>query len=206
MYTLYTRPGSGGFVVEAALVLAGEPFEQVDIAKADEPDAAFLAVSPLNQVPALTLPDGRSMTESAAISMLLAELYPAAGLAPQAGSPDRVGFLRWMAYLASAIYPAVLRFYYAHRCSTDPDAKDGVRKAAVAELDRDFAVLDKALAEREWLVGERMSIADIYLLMLFSWHPEIERAKQAFANVERLCAKLRAEPVLARLNQRHEMW
>ena len=100
----------------------------------------------------------------------------------------------------------MLRFYYAHRYSADDGAKAGVRKAAIAELDRDFAVVDKVLAGRQWLVGEGMTIADIYLLMLFSWHPEADRARQAFANVERLCASLRDHPVLAKLNASHEMW
>lgn len=206
MYKLYTRPGSGGFVVEAAFLLAGEPFEKIDVPKTDRPDAGFLAVSPLNQVPALTLPDGRSMTESAAICTVLAERHPQARLAPDSGSSTRADFLRWMTFMSSAIYPAVLRFYYAHRYSADAGGAAGVKQAAVAELDRDFAILDKALAGREWLVGERMSIADIYLLMLFSWHPEMERAKQAFANVERLCTGLRDHPVLEKLNASHEMW
>lgn len=206
MYKLYTRPGSGGFVAEAAFLLAGEPFEHIDVAKTDNPDAAFLAISPLNQVPVLTLPDGHTMTESAAICMALAERHPEAALAPQPGAPARADFLRWMAFMSSALYPAVLRFYYPHRYSSDEGAKAGVRKAAVAELDRDFAVVDKALAGRKWLVGDSMTIADVYLLMLFSWHPETERVRQAFANVERVCAGLRSHAVLAKLNASHEMW
>ena len=46
MYKLYTRPNSGGFVVEAALALAGVPFDQIDVPK--PPDPTFLAISPLN--------------------------------------------------------------------------------------------------------------------------------------------------------------
>ena len=53
MYRLYTRPGSGGFVVEAALALTGAPFDQIDVPKKDPPDQAFLDISPLNQVPVL---------------------------------------------------------------------------------------------------------------------------------------------------------
>ena len=89
MYKLYTRPGSGGFVVEAALALANAPFEQIDVPKTDRPDPAFLGISPLNQVPVLTLPDGRSITESAAICVLLAERHPDARLAPAIDAPAR---------------------------------------------------------------------------------------------------------------------
>ncbi|RVC41406.1 glutathione S-transferase family protein, partial [Mesorhizobium sp. M4B.F.Ca.ET.088.02.2.1] len=191
MYRLYTRPGSGGFVVEAALALAGAPFDQVDVPKKDPPDQAFLEISPLNQVPVLTLPDGRSITESAAICILLAERHPEAGLAPAAGSPARADFLRWMAFMSSVLYPAGLRFYYAHRYTAAPDGVEAVKQAALAEMDRGFAILDKALAGRDWLVGERLSLADVYLVMLAAWHPEIGKVAAAWPDIERLWARLR---------------
>jgi len=206
MYKLYTRPGSGGFVVEAALALAGAPFDQIDVPKKDSPDQAFLDISPLNQVPVLTLPDGRSMTESAAICILLAERHPEAGLAPAAGWPARADFLRWMAFMSSALYPAVLRFYYAHRYTADAEGVKAVKEAAITEMDRGFAVLDKALAGRDWLVGDTLSIADIYLVMLVAWHPEIGKVAAAWPDIERLWARLRDHDLMRKLNAAHAMW
>ncbi|MER9298478.1 glutathione S-transferase family protein [Mesorhizobium sp. M0621] len=206
MYKLYTRPGSGGFVVEAALALANAPFEQIDVPKTDRPDPAFLDISPLNQVPVLTLPDGSSMTESAAICILLAERHPNAGLAPAVDAPARADFLRWMAFMSSALYPAVLRFYYAYRYTADADGTKAVKQAAVAEMDRGFAVLDAALEGRDWLVGDLMSLADIYLVMLVAWHPDVDRARAAWPNIERLWAGLRDHPLMKTLNTSHEMW
>ncbi|PBB31294.1 glutathione S-transferase family protein [Mesorhizobium sp. WSM3882] len=206
MYKLYTRPGSGGFVVEAALAMAGAPFRQIDVPKKDPPDPAFLAISPLNQVPALTLPDGRSMTESAAICILLAERHPEAHLAPQAGSPARADFLRWMAFMSSALYPAILRLYYPHRYTADADSVQVVKEAAIAEMDRGFAILESALAGREWLAGEELSLVDIYLVMLVAWHPDTKSARVAWPNIERLWGKLRQHAIMRKLNLSHEMW
>jgi len=206
MYRLYTRPGSGGFVVEAALALTGAPFDQIDVPKKDPPDQAFLDISPLNQVPVLILPDGQSMTESAAICILLAERHPEAGLAPAAGSPARADFLRWMAFMSSVLYPAVLRFFYAHRYTADAEGVKAVKEAAITEMDRGFAILDKALAGRDWLVGDTLSIADIYLVMLVAWHPDVGRARTAWPNVERLWGKLREDALMRKLNASHEMW
>jgi glutathione S-transferase len=206
MYKLYTRPGSGGFVVEAALALANAPFEQIDVPKSDRPDQAFLDISPLNQVPVLTLPDGRSITESAAICVLLAERHPDARLAPAIDAPARADFLRWMAFMSSVLYSAVLRFYYAPRYTTDANGTDAVKQAAVAEMERGFAVVDTALEGRDWLVGDRLSLADIYLVMLIAWHPDIENARTAWPNIERNWARLRAHPLLKTLNTSHEMW
>lgn len=204
MYKLYTRPNSGGFVVEAALALAGVPFDQIDVPK--PPDPTFLDISPLNQVPVLTLPDGNSITESAAMCILLAERHPEADLAPAIGSPARADFLRWMTFMSSVIYPAALRFFYAHRYTADPGGVEAVKEAAVAEMDRDFAIVDAALENREWLVGDRLSLADIYLVMLVAWHPEVEKVRTAWPNIERLWAGLRQHPVMRKLNASHDMW
>jgi len=204
MYKLYTRPNSGGFVVEAALALAGVPFDQIDVPK--PPDPTFLAISPLNQVPVLTLPDGNSITESAAMCILLAERHPDAGLAPAIGSPARADFLRWMTFMSSVIYPAALRFFYAHRYTADPGGLEAVKQAAVAEMDRGFAILDTALEGHDWLVGDHLSLADIYLVMLIAWHPEVEKVRTAWPNIERLWAGLREHPVMRRLNASHDMW
>ena len=206
MYKLYTRPGSGGFVVEAALALAGAPFDQVDVPKKDPPDPAFHAISPLNQVPVLTLPDGRSITESAAICILLAERHPEGHLAPEPGSPARADFLRWMAFMSSVLYPAILRYYYAPRYTADAEGAQAVKKAAIAEMDRGFAITDQALAGRDWLAGETLSLADIYLVMLVAWHPDTEKARTAWPNVECLWSGLRRHELMQRLNASHEMW
>jgi len=206
MYRLYTRPGSGGFVVEAALALANVQFDQIDVPKKDPPDPAFLDISPLNQVPVLTLPSGQSITESAAICILLAERHPEAGLAPATGSPDRADFLRWMAFMSSVLYPAILRLYYAHRYTTDVDGKKAVKQAAIAEMDRGFAIVDAALEGRDWLVGNAMSLADIYLVMLVAWHPDMDKARADWPNIERVWSVLRAHPLMTRLNTAHEMW
>jgi glutathione S-transferase len=206
MYKLYTRPGSGGFVVEAALALANAPFEQIDVPKSDPPDPAFLGISPLNQVPVLTLPDGRSMTESAAICILLAERHPQAGLAPAADAPGRVEFLRWMVFMSSTLYPAMLRLFYADRYTSDADGTEAVKQAAITEIDRGFEIVDAALQGHDWLAGETMSLADIYLIMLVAWHPDLDKAYAAWPNIERVWAVLRTHPVIETLNISHAMW
>jgi glutathione S-transferase len=206
MYKLYTRPGSGGFVVEAALAMAGVPFHQVDVPKTDKPDPAFLDISPFNQVPVLTLPNGLSMTESAAICILLAERHPEAALAPAADGPARADFLRWMTFMSSVLYPAVLRFYYPYRYTADADGTKAVKQAAAAELDRGFAVVDAALESRDWLVGDSLSLADIYLVMLVAWHPEVDKVPTVWPNIERLWAGLREHQVIKKLNVSHDMW
>src|SRR4051812_11824399 len=102
-YLLYGDRGSGAVAVEAALRLAGQAYEVAEAATSDPAARAsgdkVLAVNPLRLVPALVLPDGEVMTESAAILLRITELFPQARLAPDPDHPNRGQFLRWMSFV-----------------------------------------------------------------------------------------------------------
>src|SRR4051794_13898555 len=102
-YVLYGGPGTGAVAVEAALRIAGEPYELVDAPNDADLDKV-LSANPMRQVPALTFPDGETLTESAAILLRVAELHPETKLAPAVDAPTRGAFLRWMSFVSSAIY------------------------------------------------------------------------------------------------------
>ena len=95
-YRLYNRPGSGGFVVEAALKLAEAPFELVELeSKPGTPLAeSFRETNPWKQLPVLVLPDGSIMTETAAILIHLAACFPEKDLAPSPCTSEHGKFLR----------------------------------------------------------------------------------------------------------------
>jgi len=204
MLTLYSRPGSGGFVVEAALALADVPFRLVNVER-NEVDDAFRAISPLGQVPVLRLSDGTVMTESAALSMLIAEQHPEAALAPAPGTPERPDFLRWMLFMSSVLYPALLRYFYSDRYTADPEGNEAVKSAAVAETNRAFAIVDAALEGRDWIAGD-FSIADIYLVMLAHWCPPNDRPLPEWSNIVRHAERVKVLPVMVELNRTHRMW
>ena len=103
-YQLYNRDGSGDFVVEAALALAGAPFEIVKLDSKSGtalPDT-FRGTNPWRQVPTLILPGGSTMTETAAILIHIAACYPDRALAPRPGTPAHAKFLRWLIFVRSA--------------------------------------------------------------------------------------------------------
>ncbi|HTV70348.1 MAG TPA: glutathione S-transferase family protein [Rhizobiaceae bacterium] len=206
-YRLYTRPGSGGFVVEVAFAMAGVPVEKIDVTRAEQkPGGTFREINPVGQVPALILPDGRLMTESAAICLYLAEQYPLRGIGPVAGSSERPDFLRWMLFLASAHYPTLLRFYYPDRRTTDAGGIDAVKQAAVAESEQLFEVVENHLAGRQWLVGDTMTIADVYLAMLAYWLPPDDRPRAVWTNIIALSNRVARDATVAELNKTHKIW
>ncbi|HEX6723457.1 MAG TPA: glutathione S-transferase N-terminal domain-containing protein, partial [Burkholderiaceae bacterium] len=112
-FTLHARPGWGSSIVELQLAWYGLPFRVED--SGDLFDSAVARdklrpLNPLTQVPVLVLPDGRMMTESAAITLHLADLAERDDLVPGAAANERAAFLRWLVFIVANIYPT---FTYA---------------------------------------------------------------------------------------------
>lgn len=99
-YVVYGQKGSGSVPVEAALLLLGEPHEVVERIPGEGPGSGTMSaqamsrINPMWQVPALTLPSGELMTESAAILIHLADTHPSARMSPTLDDPRRAAFLR----------------------------------------------------------------------------------------------------------------
>jgi len=173
-YRLYGRPGWGSAIVEAQLAWYGLPFafEPVgDLFK--EPDARLRleAVNPLAQVPTLVMPDGSVMSESAAITLLLADLTGKDSLVPGAGSVERAKFLRWLVFLVANIYPT---FTYADdpaRFVSVSAARDPFRAATDAYAQKLWRQVNGA-AGAPWFLGERFSALDIYIDVMSRWRPK----------------------------------
>jgi glutathione S-transferase len=170
-YRLYNRIGSGGFVVEAALALAGAPFELVELdSKAGTPlPDSFRETNPWGQVPTLVLPDGSIMTETAAILIHLAACFPDKALAPAPGTSAHAAFLRWIVFANVNVYEAVLRSAYPHRFTSDPNATEATRTAAVTRMGEALGVLEEAIGPGPFLLGDAISVADVYIAMLCVW-------------------------------------
>ncbi len=206
MFKLYTSPGSGGFAVHAVLEEAGAKYRVVpiDTKKGDHRSAKFLKMNPAGQVPVLELPNGHVMTESAAMLIYLCDRYGL--LAPAPGSPKRPDFLRWLVFMAVNTYSADLRYFYPDRYTTDPTGIEGVKGAGLVELDRNLALLDKVIGKNKFLLGPRMTAADIYLAMLAFWHPELEQAFRRMPNVARVAKAVAQNKTIAKINAFHQLW
>ena len=184
----------------------GAEYEKIviDFEKEEHKNEEFLSVNPLGQIPALILPDGTLMTETAAMLVHIVDRHPEAKLAPPAGSVESARFLRWLFFLASNVYPAVLRFYSAERYSTDPGAAEGIKAAAEKDLDEQFKILEDALEPGPYLLGEAFSAVDIMLWMLIQWHPDPARLFEEAPRVKQVAELVQARPAIARTWREHE--
>ena len=131
---------------------------------------AFRRINPTGKVPALQLPDGTLLFESAAMLIHIAGVHPQSHLAPATGSSAHARFLQWMVFLSANLYEAALRIYYPQRYSTRAEADATViRDQAESDFFAHLGLISKVL--NPYVMGERFSVADIYLYMLTTWWP-----------------------------------
>lgn len=177
MYTVYGSQNTGAFAIEAALKLAGEDYDYVTVntRMGAHREAEFIAINPRQQVPALRLPDGSVMTESAAMLLHVADSFPTANLLPEPGTSARAQAYRWIVFLSANIYEADLRYYYAERYTAENGNPRAVREAALAQLDSGLAIIADVMKGRSTLLDSGWSLCDLYLTMLCQWHPESDR-------------------------------
>jgi GST-like protein len=172
-YTLWGRPGWGSAIAEAQLEWYGLPFsyEPVeDLFKTPGAGDRLREVNPLAQVPTLVMPDGSVMSESAAITLLLADITGKDSLVPAAGAKERAAFLRWLVFLVANIYPT---FTYADdpsRFVAVDAARDPYRAAVDSYAQRLWRQVESE-AGAPWFLGERFSALDIYIDVMTRWRP-----------------------------------
>ncbi len=199
-YTLYNRLGSGGFVVEAALHLASAQFELIELeSKPGTPlPESFRATNPWGQVPTLVLPDGSTMTETSAILIHLADCFPDKHLAPAPGSTAHGAFLRWLIFANINVYEAVLRRAYPFRYTDDDTGYGALQTAAERRMSNALNVIESHI-EGPFLTGADMTVADIYLAMLFVWR----RSTLEAPRLNQIATAIRAHSIVGPIWRRH---
>ena len=116
----------------------------------------FRGVSPKGAVPVLVLENSERLTESAAVLQYIADAKPETRLAPPFGEPDRYRLQVWLSFVGAEIHKAFLfpAFWYKDDASlAKPRARIGPTLSVPAAH----------LAHREFLVGNRFTVADAHL-------------------------------------------
>lgn len=201
--TLYGAAASGSVAVEAALTLLGLPYQLIEGATWAEEAARerVAAANAMKQIPTLVLPDGEVMTESAAILIYLADLDPAAALAPAPSDPKRRAFLRWMLYVSSAIYGLHWIKPDVRRIGAPESAREGVVQAVHDRIAFCWAHMDAQLTPGRWLLGDELTVLDLYVATVSRFGPWRERFHEVAPGMGAVVRRLDEEPRLAALWQ-----
>jgi glutathione S-transferase len=133
----------------------------LNMKKGEQREPAYLAVNPMGKVPAL-LHHGELICEQVAVFIYLADLFPAAGMAPAIGDPMRGPYLRWMAFYGSSYEPAVID----RSMKRDPA---GMATSPYGTFDIMFKTVTDQLAKGPYMLGEKFSAADVLWGTALTW-------------------------------------
>lgn len=198
MYKLYGRPGTGSMAPQMVMEELKIGYDLVFVDPTFMNSAEFLRINPNGRVPALILPSGQPMFESAAMCIHLTDAHPS-HLAPQPGTLEHALYLQWMVYLSGELYGAYLRFYYPERYSSGgQNDAPRVKEQATADLLRIYGIVEDSL--KPGLLGTSFSAADLYLFMLTTWHlPSAEEIYRRFPRIGALSRSLLGRPTIAKV-------
>ena len=160
--TFYTNPMSRGQIARWMLEEVGADYETVILdyaASMKAPD--YLAVNPMGKVPAI-VHRGQVVTEGAAICAYLADVFPDAELAPR--DKERAAYYRWLFFAAGPIEAAVTN----NSMGWTPEAKQQPM-VGYGSYDAVVDVLDREIAGKDFVCGDRFTAADVYFGSQIIW-------------------------------------
>jgi len=189
---LYFSPGACSLSPHIVLLEAGLPFtlEKVDLrSKVTASGQDFRTINSKGYVPALETDSGAILTEGPAIVQYLADRAPEKLLAPAPGTMERYQLMSWLNFIGTEIHKNYGPFF-------KPDAGDELKAYAKGNLLQRYGYVEKMLEGRDYLGGERFSVADVYLFVVTNWAGHLKLDLSAFTNVLAFQKRIGARPAV----------
>jgi len=170
-YTLFYSPDSANVVVRMALEEIGAPYEALEVDRRQDAQRspAFLKFNPQGLLPVLVDPaQDEPLFETAAILLHLADQH--ATLKPLQTSA-RGRFLKWLFYLSNTLHADLRMLFYTDRYAAEAVAEKALRARLHARVLAHLALLEAELARHgcPWLLGDDLSVCDLYLAACVRW-------------------------------------
>lgn len=190
--TLYFVPQTRATRPRWLLEELGVPYElvQLDPAKGETRTEEYKRLHPLGHVPALK--DGEQvLVESAAICMHLADRFPEKRLAPAPGTAERGRYYQWILYAMTSVELPLITLFEARtgRKAQTPEALEAAR----SRLRDVVQVVERALGDAPFILGEHFSAADVVLGATLSWGLRMKEL-EGFPRVAAYAARLMDRP------------
>lgn len=196
---LYHFPNACSRVSICALEMAGLDYrlQLVNLAKGEQNEPTYQAISPLGKVPMLIV-DGEPLMENGAILTLIHTLRPDAGVFPRDPSLRlRAEGVGGLTFCSATLHPIIRGIANPSRMTSGDGAP--VREKSLALAAKAFGYAESRMAERGWWLGN-LSIVDVYLDWAFSVARRAGLDPQAYPLLDGLEHRLMALPAYVRMH------
>lgn len=200
MMQLYEFAPTRSIRVRWTLQELGVDFEPVSInlLAGEHRRPEFLKINPAGKLPVL-VDGGLVLTESVAIVLYLAEKYPNKGLVP-ADLEQRAQVNRWLLFAATELEQPLWRISRHTALYPEDQRLPGDVRLASQEFKDMAAVLEEHMHGRQFVVGDRVTVADFVLAYTLDWANEdrlLDDFPQLLAYMERMYTRPKAPPRIA---------
>lgn len=201
MYTLYTLPGSCSTGIAVLMEKLGVPYQ---LTKRNDV-ADYQKMVPTNQVPALKTEDGRILTEGAAIALYLLEKHDNEMLPTDI--EVRSEFYQWLNFDYSTLHPAYGRmFAIAFKVKLSDEVKVEILQQLADTLSSLWAILDKRLETRKFILGDQPTHVDYMAAVYSSWNAGFANTKiEMGENIKRFIAEVASLPEFKAAYEKEQM-
>jgi len=161
---LYYSPGACSLAPHIAMREAGIPVDlkKVDLKAKQYEGGDYKQVNGKGYVPAITMDDGTVLTECPVILQYIADQKPDSGLAPKPGDPARYKLQEMLNFTTSEMHKGFGNFF-------NPALTEEWRKAVSDRLAIRLDWLSKHLEGKQYLMGDKFTVADAYLFTILNW-------------------------------------
>jgi len=187
---LYYAPGACSLSPHIVLREAGLPFEleQADIRnKKTKSGGDYFEVNPKGQVPVLVLDNGEKLTEGPAVVQYIADQAPQSGLAPANGTMERYRLQEWLNHITSELHKSFGPIFR-------PNTPEEYKTISKENIGKRFDWLDKQLAGKKYLMGDKFTVADAYLYTVARWSDRVGIDLSRWPNLKAYVDRVTARP------------
>ena len=187
---LYYSPGACSLSPHIVATEAGVPVEmvKVDLGKhKTESGDDFNAINPKGYVPTLRLDDGSVLTEGPAIVQYLADKNPSSGLAPANGTLERYKVQEWLNFIGTELHKNFGPLF-------NPATPDAVKEMSKANIAKRLGYLNDQLANKQYLMGDKFTVADAYAFTIVNWTNFIKMDLKPYPNVAAFMGRVGSRP------------
>jgi len=195
---MYGVPSGCSFGSIVALEWLGEPYrlcriEMPEVVSSD----AYRQINPIGETPTLITAAGERISESMAILNHLGARGIDKGLSFAQGTIEFDRLNQMLAFLNTSFFGAFSPLWYALEHAQEGAEKEALRSFGATKVAKAHAHLETLLGDKDWLLGDRRTLADAYFIGIARWtkyHDVIDR--RDYPGLQRLFEKLEADPAV----------
>ncbi|RCS23084.1 glutathione S-transferase family protein [Phyllobacterium salinisoli] len=195
----YGIPSGCSFGSIVALEWLGRPYRlcRIDMMSDMITSDAYRRINSAAETPAFMTEKGEIISESMAILNHIGALGIDKGLGFTQGTPEFDRLNQMLAYLNTSLFSGFAPLWYALEHGCEGAEKEALRAYGSVTLAKVHAQLEAMLGDRQWLLGDRRSLADAYFVGIARWtkyHDVIDR--RDYPALQRLFEKLENDPAV----------